>query len=70
MDDQLSEKQRVLDELHVARKFTRAFWPRGYITSALVGVTNAILSGDMTPHDGEQCAAHMLETTVAAGARR
>lgn len=60
----------MLDELHVARKFTRAFWPRGYITGALVGVTNAILSGDMTPIEGEQYAVNMLETTAADGARR
>ncbi len=70
MDDQSSEKQRVLDELHVARKFTRAFWPRGYITGALVGVTNAILSGDMTPIDGEQYAIRMLEATVGVKASR
>lgn len=70
MDDQSSEKQRVLDELHVARKFTRAFWPRGYITGALVGVTNAILSGDMTPLDGEQYAIRMLEATVGVKASR
>ena len=60
----------MLDELHVARKFTRAFWPRGYITGALVGVTNAILSGDMTPIDGEQYAIRMLEATVGVKASR
>lgn len=60
----------MLDELHVARKFTREFWPRGYITQSLVGVTNAIRSGELTPQEGERYAVHMLETTVGVKAHR
>ena len=56
-----AEVERLLAELHVARKFTRAFWPNGYITRALVGCTNSLKAGEYTPMDIEEIAVGMLE---------
>lgn len=56
-----AEVERVLAELHVARKFTRAFWPDGYITRALVGCTNSLKAGEYTPAEIEEIAVGMLE---------
>ena len=59
-----AEVERVLAELHVARKFTRAFWPDGHITRALVGCTNSLKAGEYTPAEIEQIAVRMLEMTT------
>lgn len=59
---QETEIDRVLAELHVARKFTRAFWPDGYITRALVGCTNSLKAGEYTPSEVEGIAVSMLES--------
>lgn len=55
------EAERVLAELHVARKFTRAFWPNGYITEGLVRCTNSLKLGEYTPAEVEEIAVGMLE---------
>ena len=57
-----AERERVLAELHVARKFTRAFWPDGHITRALVGCTNSLKLGEYTPAEVERIAVGMLES--------
>jgi hypothetical protein len=59
-----AEVERVLAELHVARKFTRAFWPNGHITRALVGCTNSLKAGEYTPAEIEEIAVDMLEMTT------
>ena len=62
MNDGDPELERVLAELHVARKFTRAFWPHGMITRGLVGCTNSLKLGEYTPSEIEDIAVRMLES--------
>jgi hypothetical protein len=58
------EVERVLAELKVARMFTRAFWPQGLITRALVDITNALKGGFMSPREAERTAVIVLEQTA------
>ena len=66
----VAETARVLGDLKLARAFTREFWPEGRITSALVGLTNALKTGEITFKEAEKCAHLLLSQTVDFSARR
>lgn len=64
----VTEVGRVLAELKVARMFTRAFWPQGRVTSALVEISMMLKQGEIKPREAEKAAYSILERCMGVGA--